>query len=46
MGLHTTHASFLREPGGGGIHFVLQDEVFTPTSDTEKKPENLGEANL
>ena len=26
---HTTHASFLREPGGGRIHFVLQDEVST-----------------
>ena len=25
---HTTHASFLREPGGR-IHFVLQDEVYT-----------------
>ena len=25
----TTHASFLREPGGGRIHFVLQDEVST-----------------
>ena len=27
---HTTHAWFLREPGGGDrIHFVLQDEVST-----------------
>ena len=26
---HTTHALFLRERGGGRIHFVLQDEVST-----------------
>ena len=47
--IHTTHDSFLREPGGR-IHFVLQDEVPTmsgaPTFDTGKKEKNRKGENL